>query len=123
MDSNNKAQDIRTLIFKEKKDYSKAMEAFYDEFRKRTDVSPNRNKKVEDADYITLVHGEKEDLKKKGFYDLILMVPASYLYRIEKSGITYKELSNQEALQTLTPDSLNFLSSKKGGLEQLCREG
>lgn len=121
MDSKNNEQEIKTLIFKEKKDYLKAKEAFFDEYRKRADVSPARNNKVGNTDSITLLHGEKEDLEKKGFYDQIIMVPSSFLYRIEKSGINYNILTNQEALQCLDPNSINFLSLEKGGLEQLCK--
>jgi hypothetical protein len=118
MVSENKAQEIKTLIFKEKKDYEKAKEAIFDEYRRRVDVNPTIDKKVENVDSITLLHGEKE-----GFYDKVIMVPSSFLHRIEKSGINYHALTNQEALQCLTPDSLNFLSGKKGGLEYLCKEG
>ncbi len=88
MDSKDNTQDIRTLIFKEKKDYTKAKEAFFDEFRRRGGVSYHLEGKVEN-DFITVLHREI-----KGFYDIVIMVPSHYLYRVEKSGINYHVLSN-----------------------------
>jgi len=107
-------EGIKALIFKDKSDYYKASEILFEEYRRRADVSTDISNRVNDSSSITSVQG-----RKKGFYYVMLMVPASFMHRIENMGIDYVALGKEKAKKFLNKASLTFLSDKEG-LEYIC---
>ncbi len=101
-------EEIKALIFKDKKDFYKASEALYREHMRRAGINPT-------IDNITALQGEK-----KGFHYVMLMVPASLAKKIENLGINYVPLGKKEATQFLTQKSKEFLRDNGGGLEYIC---